>query len=118
MSLSFDYKTLSPLNKKENKQFLSPVNKKRISNPRSSKIVRESMSPSRHSDRYKTKFCHFFGKDVSKCSYGELCSFAHSCKDIQVRLLHYLVADNSSCEFFMTYFKTEWCPFNFEHNKA
>jgi hypothetical protein len=69
-------------------------------------------------DRFKTKFCHFFGDEIEKCTYGKQCSFAHSFEEINVRLLHYLLPSNQNFDFYITFFKTEWCPFNFDHNKA
>lgn len=69
-------------------------------------------------DRYKTKFCHFFGDEIEKCTYGKACSFAHSFEEVNVRLMHYLLPSNQNYDFYITYFKTEWCPFNFDHNKA
>lgn len=71
-----------------------------------------------HKDKYKTKFCHFFPNKIQQCEYGIYCSFAHSVEDIKVRLIHYLLPTNQDYDFFMFYFKTEWCPYNHEHNKA
>ena len=52
------------------------------------------------------------------CEYGEYCSFAHSIEDIKLRLVHYLLPHQADFDFYIFYFKTEWCPFNNEHNKA
>ena len=41
-----------------------------------------------HSEKYKTKFCHFYPNRISQCEYGSFCSFAHSVEDIKVRLIH------------------------------
>jgi hypothetical protein len=73
-----------------------------------------------HSAKYKTKFCHFYPNKISQCEYGDYCSFAHSVEDIKVRLVHHLMPSikASDFDFFMFYFKTEWCPFNHDHNKA
>lgn len=68
-----------------------------------------------HVEKYKTKFCTKFPKHIHQCEYGEYCSFAHSMKDIKTRIIHFLQKD---ADFYMFYFKTEWCPFNKEHNKA
>ena len=66
-----------------------------------------------HVEKYKTKFCQ---SPPGECVYGSMCSFAHSEIDIKIRLIHKFVQD---AEFFMFYFKTEWCPFqNKNHNKA
>ena len=73
-----------------------------------------------HRDKYKTKFCHYYPNKISLCEYGDYCSFAHSIEDIKVRLIHHLMPSIKTCDFdfFIFYFKTEWCPFNHEHNKA
>lgn len=70
-----------------------------------------------HIDKYKTKFCSKFPKHLANCEYGEYCSFAHSIRDIKSRIIHspFMTKD---FDFYMFYFKTEWCPFNKEHNKA
>mmetsp|Transcript_7054 Transcript_7054/g.5303 ORF Transcript_7054/g.5303 Transcript_7054/m.5303 type:complete len:101 (+) Transcript_7054:1394-1696(+) len=52
---------------------------------------------------------------LAECEYGEYCSFAHSMQDIKSRIIHFMQKDP---DFYMFYFKTEWCPFNKEHNKA
>ena len=65
-----------------------------------------------HIEKYKSKFCT---KYASECDYREWCSFAHSDQDIKTPLIHKMPRDR---EFYMFYFKTEWCPFNHEHNKA
>jgi len=41
-----------------------------------------------HSEKYKTKFCHFYPSKITQCEYGDFCSFAHSVEDIKVRLIH------------------------------
>ncbi len=68
-----------------------------------------------HIDKYKTKFCTQYPKNIFNCEYGEYCSFAHSVKDIKTRLINLMKKDK---EFYMFYFKTEWCPQNKNHNKA
>lgn len=68
-----------------------------------------------HVEKYKTKFCTKYPKYIQQCEYGDYCSFAHSMKDIKTRIIHYMQKD---ADFYMFYFKTEWCPFNREHNKA
>ena len=66
-----------------------------------------------HVEKYKTKFC---SSQTDKCPYGQFCSFAHSELDIKTRLIHNYARDQN---FYMYYFKTEWCPFqNNQHNKA
>jgi hypothetical protein len=71
-----------------------------------------------HKDKYKTKFCHCYPSKMQQCEYGEYCSFAHSIDDIKVRLIHFLLPQNADFDFYIFYFKTEWCPYNHEHNKA
>eukprot|EP00347_Sterkiella_histriomuscorum_P007719 403347823 len=71
-----------------------------------------------HKDKYKTKFCHCYPNKIQQCEYGDYCSFAHSVEDIKVRLIHHLLPSNQDYDFYIFYFKTEWCPFNHEHNKA
>jgi len=68
-----------------------------------------------HVEKYKTKFCDYFTKDVNQCEYGDYCSFSHSMGDIKTRVIHLM---NKDVEFYMYYFKTEWCPFYRDHNKA
>ena len=68
-----------------------------------------------HPEKYKTKYCTKYPKNLSKCEYGDYCSFAHSTKELKTRLIHQMKKD---ADFFMFYFKTECCPFNKEHNKA
>lgn len=68
-----------------------------------------------HPEKYKTKYCSKFPKNLSKCEYGDYCSFAHSTKELKVRLIHNMKKDD---DFFMYFYKTELCPFNKEHNKA
>lgn len=68
-----------------------------------------------HCEKYKTKFCTKFPKQLVHCDYNEFCSFAHSMRDIKTRIIHFMQKDQ---DFYMFYFKTEWCPFNKEHNKA
>jgi hypothetical protein len=68
-----------------------------------------------HPEKYKSKYCTKYPKNLSKCEYGDYCSFAHSTKDLKTRLIHQMKKDS---DFYMFYFKTEWCPFNKEHNKA
>jgi len=65
-----------------------------------------------HIEKYKTKFCT---QTLQKCEYKQFCSFAHSDQDIKTPLIHKMTRNQ---EFYMFYFKTEWCPYNTEHNKA
>jgi hypothetical protein len=68
-----------------------------------------------HPEKYKTSFCNDFFQPTPCCSYNSLCCFAHSEEDVLIELIHNMPQDE---EFFMFYFKTVWCPFNFDHNKA
>lgn len=68
-----------------------------------------------HPEKYKTKFWDYFGHDVSKCEYGNFWSFVHCLSEIKIDLIHRLPKDTN---FFMFYFKTEWCPFRKDHHKA
>lgn len=68
-----------------------------------------------HPEKYKTKYCTKYPKNLNKCEYGDYCSFAHSTKELKTRLIHQMKRD---ADFYMFYFKTECCPFNKDHNKA
>ena len=41
-----------------------------------------------HPEKYKTKYCTKYPKNLSKCEYGDYCSFAHSTKELKTRLIH------------------------------
>ena len=68
-----------------------------------------------HPEKYKAKFCTFFPHNLTQCEYGNFCSFAHSQGDVKVTLIHQYPHDE---DFYLFYFKTEWCPFTQDHNKA
>ena len=68
-----------------------------------------------HSDKYKTKYCNNYPNLLPNCEYGSYCCFAHSDKELRVELIHYYERDE---DFYLFHFKTGWCPFNYEHNKA
>lgn len=68
-----------------------------------------------HPDKFKTKYCNTYPHKLHECEYGSYCCFAHSDQELKVELLHYLEKDE---DFYLFYFKTGWCPFNYEHNKA
>jgi len=68
-----------------------------------------------HQEKYKSKYCTKYPKNLHKCDYGDYCSFAHNTKELKTRLIHQMARDP---DFYMFYFKTEWCPYNREHNKA
>lgn len=68
-----------------------------------------------HPDKYKTKYCIKFPNRLSECEYGEYCCFAHLDEELKVELIHNLERDE---DFYLFYFKTVWCPYIHEHNKA
>jgi len=68
-----------------------------------------------HPDKFKTKYCNYYPNRLHLCQYYTYCSFAHSDEELKVELLHYLEKD---IDFYLFYFKTSWCPFNHDHNKA
>ena len=53
------------------------------------------------------KFCALFPDSLSKCEYGDYCSFAHSQEEIMIDLLDQMEKDD---DFYMFHFKTIWCP--------
>ena len=68
-----------------------------------------------HPDKYKMKFCTFYPKKIHECEYSGYCSFAHSESDIKIELIHnYMKNEN----FYINNFKTVWCPFILQHDKA
>jgi hypothetical protein len=68
-----------------------------------------------HSSRFRTKFCSNYPSRLSLCEYGLYCSFAHSEDEIKVDLIHSCKRDT---DFYMKLYKTVWCPFNSNHEKA
>jgi hypothetical protein len=68
-----------------------------------------------HPDKYKTKYCNNYPNSLQSCEYASYCCFAHSDKELRVELIHYYERDE---DFYLFHFKTGWCPFNYEHNKA
>ena len=76
------------------------------------KYVHNKVERLYHIEKYKTKFCT---QTAARCEYKQFCSFAHTDADIKTPLIHKMPRNQ---EFYMFYFKTEWCPFNYEHNKA
>jgi hypothetical protein len=68
-----------------------------------------------HPEKYKSKYCTKYPKNLSQCEYGDYCSFAHSTKELKKRIIHQMTKD---ADFYMYYYKTEFCPFNNDHNKA
>lgn len=69
-----------------------------------------------HPSKYKTKFCSLYPNSISKCTYGNFCSFAHHESELQISLLHNLEFDE---DFYIFLYKTVWCPFNLsQHDKS
>jgi len=68
-----------------------------------------------HPEKYKSRYCTKYPYQLNKCDYGDYCSFAHNTKELKTRLIHKMKKD---LDFYLFYYKTEWCPFNKEHNKA
>ena len=70
-----------------------------------------------HPEKYKTKFCQGYPNALYNCEYGaNFCAFAHTDEELTIDQLHRMEFDS---DFYMFYFKTEWCPFvNSNHNKA
>ncbi|OMJ86333.1 hypothetical protein SteCoe_12184 [Stentor coeruleus] len=68
-----------------------------------------------HPDKYKMKFCTFYPKKIHECEYSSYCSFAHSETDIKIELVHNYQRNE---DFYMYSFKTVWCPFILQHDKA
>lgn len=41
-----------------------------------------------HPEKYKSKYCTKYPKNLNKCEYGDYCSFAHNTKELKTRLIH------------------------------
>lgn len=65
-----------------------------------------------HPLRYKKKYCSHL-LEINHCRYGKYCAYAHNDQDIRIELLHTLVRDD---DFYIFKYKTEFCPFQMEHN--
>ena len=81
----------------------------------SCKFSHNSVERVYHHLQYKAKFCSKYLENIHSCEYGSYCGFAHNENEIRTPLIHKLKKDE---EFYMFYFKTVWCPFNHDHNKA
>jgi hypothetical protein len=68
-----------------------------------------------HPDKYKMKFCTYYPNKIHECEYSSYCSFAHSEADIKIELIHNYTKND---DFYMYSFKTVWCPFILQHDKA
>lgn len=66
--------------------------------------------------KYKKQFCSHYPHSTKDCPYGDFCSYAHSEEEILAPLIHNYLEDD---DFYMFYYKTEFCPFNLtEHDKS
>lgn len=63
-----------------------------------------------HYAKYKRRFCNYYHANQDKCTYGDLCPYAHSEIDILIDQLHNYVYDS---DFFLFYYKTQFCPFSY-----
>ncbi len=68
-----------------------------------------------HPDKYKMKMCQKYPDKLAECEFGEYCSFAHSEEDLRIEVIHNYPKDTT---FYLQYFKTEWCPFEHDHNRS
>lgn len=68
-----------------------------------------------HADKYRKKFCLYYPNRLEKCPYGQYCSYAHSEEELQADLTHNMIPDD---DFFIFHFKTQFCPFNSNHDRA
>ena len=68
-----------------------------------------------HPDNYKSQFCEYYPYYVDRCSFGDMCPFAHTLGEISIDLLHLM--EPKDPDFYCFYFKTVWCPFLYEHEK-
>lgn len=65
-----------------------------------------------HPKRYKTRYCKHL-LEINQCKYGKYCGNAHNDQDIRIELLHTMAQDD---DFYVFKYKTEFCPFQMEHN--
>lgn len=68
-----------------------------------------------HPLKFKTKYCKCLIDDISRCDYGEYCSFAHSDQEINIDLIHYKPKDKT---FFIYEYKTVFCPYVIDHDRS
>jgi hypothetical protein len=67
-----------------------------------------------HPEKYKTRLCNI-QKSEGTCKYERICCFAHTEDELTIYPIHKMPQDEM---FYMYYFKTVWCPFNEDHNRA
>jgi len=65
-----------------------------------------------HPRRYKMRYCKYL-LEITRCKAGKYCADAHNDQDIRIELLHTFAKND---DFFIFKFKTEFCPFQMEHN--
>ena len=68
-----------------------------------------------HPEKYRQKFCSFYKERVPECPYSKFCSYAHSEEEVQTTLIHNYHRD---ADFYMFHFKTKFCPYSNEHDRA
>ena len=80
--------------------------------PKSHNRVEQLYTP----NKYKMRFCSYYPNNLSKCEYGDFCSFAHNENEISIDLIHHYEYDD---DFYVFHYKTIWCPFNqSKHDKS
>lgn len=52
---------------------------------------------------------------INKCEYGAFCSYAHSEEQVGIELISNYEKD---ADFFIFHFKTIFCPYNHDHDRA
>lgn len=68
-----------------------------------------------HPEKYRKKFCSYYKERVHQCPYAKFCSYAHSEEEVQTTLIHNYLRD---ADFYMFHFKTDFCPYSNEHDRA
>lgn len=68
-----------------------------------------------HPEKYRQKFCSYYKDRVGQCPYAKFCSYAHSEEEVQTTLIHNYLRDP---DFYMFHFKTKFCPYSNEHDRA
>ena len=65
-----------------------------------------------HPIKYRKKYCKHI-LDIDRCRHGRFCFAAHSDSELKISLLHYM---DQNDDFYVFKYKTEFCPFQVEHN--
>eukprot|EP01017_Pseudomicrothorax_dubius_P011501 TRINITY_DN1430_c0_g1_i4.p1 TRINITY_DN1430_c0_g1~~TRINITY_DN1430_c0_g1_i4.p1 ORF type:complete len:614 (-),score=75.75 TRINITY_DN1430_c0_g1_i4:61-1902(-) len=89
----------------------------RMQQPDSCPFAHNKVEELYHPDRYRFKYCNYFPHNLDECEYGNVCSFAHSDKEInpRIELLHLMPLTN---DFYRYKYKTVNCPFGYDHDRA